>query len=122
MNLYDYSKDITTMETLTGLPAIMRQQGEETRVLHTLERDFKRPGVYKRPVSNVRFVLEWASLCVILLCLMFALAIGTVLSPAWHFRNPLEPAPTPTQVQCVHVLMVTDDNVHWTPIRDYHCP
>jgi len=112
--------DITQQPTLRT-PAIPHRHDEETHVLHALERDFKRPGVYKRPISSVRLTLEWVSLCIILLCLMLALAVGTVLNPWWHFRSPLEPSPVPTQVQCVHVTIVTDDHIHWTAVRNYQC-
>ena len=115
MNFSDYARAIETVQTIPMLPAI-RRHDDETLVLHALERNFKRPGVYKQPLGAFRFVLEWVCLCLILLCLMFALAMGTILSPTWHFT-----APAPAQIQCVHVTMVTDDNVHWDAVRNYHC-
>lgn len=97
-------------------------EDQVTQKLHVLDREFKRPGVYKRPPSAAHDIVRYVSMCLILLCLLFALGMATFLVPDYHFsvRGIIDP-PTPTQIPCVHVKMLSADNIHWTSVRDYHC-
>jgi hypothetical protein len=75
----------------------MSTEEQITQKLHVLDREFKRPGVLRRPPTALHDIIRYASMCLILLCLLFALGIATFFNPDYHFSikgiiDPLDSA------------------------------